>query len=109
VLALREITGARVDAFIVADTDWPRLAAAYGSRRRPSKPTVPVSTLRSLADAALRIAAAASRGGADRMQHVRCDPFTWVRLEGRGQQEDLLVLGGEAQENKRWPVVSTPH
>ena len=110
VLALREITGARVDAFVVADTDWQGLATAYGTRRRPTEPRVPTTTLRSIADAAVRIAATASRGGADRMQHARCEPFMWVRLEGQGRQEDLLVpLGVETRGAEQWPVAPTQH
>jgi hypothetical protein len=67
-------------------------------------------TLRSIADAAVRIAATASRGSADRMQHARCEPFMRVRLEGQGRQEDLLVpLGVEARGAEQWPVASTQH
>lgn len=108
--ALREITGARVDAFVVADTEWQRLAAAYGTRRRPSEPKVATTTLRSIADAALRIAASAGQGGAERMQHACCEPFMWVRLEGQRYREDLLVrLGVDTTESDRWPVAPTSH
>lgn len=111
IAALREITGARVDAFIVSEASWERLAAAYGTGGAcPSQQQVSATTLRSLADAALRVAAAAARGGAERVQPVRCDPFMWVRLEGRGRQEDLLVaIASRAGEDEPWQAAPTSH
>jgi hypothetical protein len=107
-LALREITGARVDAFLVTDTEWARLAEAYGTRPRADA-MVPATTLRSIADAARRVAAAASTGAADRVQRARCEPFVWVRLEGRGRQEDLIVPRGAAfSEEDSWQAAPTP-
>lgn len=109
--ALREITGARVDAFIVSEAAWQRLADAYGTNTAPPGPEVSATTLRSIADAARRVAAAAARGEADRMQPVRCDPFVWVRLEGRGRLEDLLVAPATraAGEDDSWQAAPTSH
>jgi hypothetical protein len=109
ILALREITGARVDAFVVSEPDWERLAAAYGTHTAPAAARVSATTLRSIADAALRVAEAAARGGAEKMQPVRCEPFMWVRLEGRGIQEDLLVATAETGEGRAWQVAHTSH
>jgi hypothetical protein len=108
ILALREITGARVDAFVVSESAWERLAAAYGTRTAP-RARVSATTLRTIADAAVRVAEAAARGGAERMQPVRCMPFVWVRLEGRGVQEDLLVAAAGAGEDRAWQVAHTSH
>lgn len=109
--ALREITGARIDPFIVDEAAWQRLAAAYGTSRDRPGPQVSATTLRSLADAALRVAAAAAtRGGVQRMQPVRCDPFMWVRLEGQDYQEDLLVaIAAGAGEDDPWQAAPTSH
>lgn len=110
IAALREITGARVDAFLVSEANWERLAAAYGTGKARPHAHVSATTLRSIADAAMRVAAAAAHGGADRMQPVRCDPFMWVRLEGRGRQEDLLVaIASGAGEDESWQAAPTSH
>lgn len=110
IAALREITGARVDAFIVSESSWERLASAYGTGGARPRQQVSATTLRSIADAALRVAAAAARGGAERVQPVRCDPFMWVRLEGRGRQEDLLVaIASRAGEDDPWQAAPTSH
>lgn len=106
--ALREITGARIDAYIVADEDWDSLADAYAGGCQAGEPLVPSTTLRGIPDAALRIALAAE-GGPVRMQHARCDPFMWVRLEGRAAREDLLVSLGSHEGERPWPVAPTQH
>jgi hypothetical protein len=110
IAALREITGARIDAFVVSEAAWERLAAAYGTGIGRPRVPVPATTLRSIADAAVRVAAAAARGGAERVQPVRCDPFVWVRLEGRGRHEDLLVaIPAGAGEDETWQAAPTSH
>lgn len=110
-VALREITGARIDAFVVSETAWHRLAAAYATSTAPPGPEIAATTLRSIADAARRVAEAAARGGAERMRPVRCGPFVWVRLEGRGRQEDLLVAvaARTAGEERTWQAAPTSH
>lgn len=106
--AIREITGARIDAFIVSDEDWERLADAYGIGEVVREPLIPSATFRSIPDAAVRIAVAAAEGGAVRIQHARCDPFMWVRLEGV-RREDLLVSLGSHEGEHQWPVAPTQH
>ena len=107
--AIREITGARIDAFIVADEDWERLADAYASGSAVKEPLIPSTTLRSIPDAVVRIALAAAEGGPVRIQHARCDPFMWVRLEGSARREDLLVSLGAYEGEPPWPVAPTQH
>lgn len=106
--AIREITGARIDAFIVADEDWECLADAYASGDAAREPLIPSTTLRSIPDAAVRIALAAE-GGPVRIQHARCDPFMWVRLEASARREDLLVSIGSHEGERPWPVAPTQH
>ena len=106
--AMREITGARIDPFIVADDDWERLADAYGVGDATRETLIPSMALRSIPDAAVRIALAAAEGGPVRIQHARCDPFMWVRLEG-GRREDLLVALGSHEGEQPWPVAPTQH
>jgi hypothetical protein len=38
----------------------------------------------------------------DAMQQARCDPFVWVRLEGVGGSEDLVVPLDESREEWSW-------
>lgn len=109
VLALREITGARVDAFIVSDAAWEGLARAYGTRAAMPGAPASATKLPSIGEAARRVAWAAAQGGAEKVRPVRCEPFTWVRLEGRGRREDLLVAATGAGEDRAWQAASTPH
>jgi hypothetical protein len=107
--ALREITGARIDAFIVADEDWEPLATAYASGAAEIESLIPSTTLRSIPDAVVRIALAAAEGGPVRIQHARCDPFMWVRLEQSARREDLLVSLGASEGEQPWPAAPTQH
>lgn len=103
--ALREMTGAIVDAFVVDDDLLPRLIEAYGTERQG----VPIdaATMTSVDDVAARIATRAEQGSAERMQHTRCDPFVWVRLEGERRREDLLLPVTAAHKEATWPAELT--
>ncbi len=103
--ALREMTGALVDAYVVDDHLLPILIEAYGTDRREAQ--VDAATLATVDDAVEHIAALAEHGDAERMQHTRCDPFVWVRLEGQGRREDLLLPVTATSEEAAWPVVRT--
>jgi hypothetical protein len=107
--AIREITGARIDAFLVADEEWDRLADAYATGQRATQPAVPSTTLRSIPDAAVRIALAAAHGSHVRIHHARCDPFVWVRVEGGARREDLLVPLGTHEGEHAWQAAPTQH
>lgn len=103
--ALREMTGAIIDAYVVDDELLPRLVEAYGTDGHGGR--VLASTLASVDDAARHIAARVERDGAERMQHTRCDPFVWVRLEGQRRREDLLLPISATTKEAAWPVELT--
>jgi hypothetical protein len=104
--ALREMTGARIEPFLVPDALHERLIEAYGrdvSSSRGSRP------LRTIPDAATSIARAAERGVARRMHQVRCESYVWVRLEGEHHAEDLMVTLEPQREDTSWQAVPTRH
>lgn len=103
--ALRQMTGAIVDAFIVDDEVLPVLIEAYGSDLKADR--IGAATLTSVDDAADRITALVEEGHADRMQHTRCEPFVWVRLEGQRRREDLLLPVMATNQEATWPVAYT--
>lgn len=86
---LRELTGARVDPLIVEDGLLIDLLDAYGAQADGH--LAPVTRTRSVEEAAQRIAAAVWDRRAQRMQHVRCEPYLWVRLEGEQTPEEIVV------------------
>jgi len=110
--ALRELTGCTVEPLLVADDQWRILAAAYQGAAPAAASTSVAVAVRDIGDAAARIARAAEDGRADRMAHAWCEPYMWVRLEGGGHTEDLLLtVDGEPEgkETQRWPVAPTQH
>lgn len=109
--ALRELTGCTVEPLIVADDQWRALAESYLGAPPATAPTSAAVAVRDIGDAAARIARAAEDGRAVRMVHAHCDPYMWVRLEGAGHTEDLLLAVEEEQdkEERRWPVAPIPH
>jgi type IV pilus assembly protein PilB len=98
--ALAEMTGLRVEPFIVSDEVFRGLLAAYGSARHDAPATA--SGVRTVSDAAARIARAAEQGEALRMQHTRCDDYVWVRLQGRERSEDLVLSVAPPAEERTW-------
>lgn len=103
--ALREMTGAIVDAFVVDDEMLPQLIEAYGTDRRGER--IDAATLASVDDAVEHIASLVEHGEAERMQHARCDPFVWVRVEGQRRREDLLLPLVATDKEAAWPVEHT--
>jgi hypothetical protein len=104
--ALRHMTGGQVESFLVSDDLWRQVREHY-AQDRPSTATAP--HVRTIPAAAERIADAAGRGTLRRMQHARCDPFVWVRLEGDDLREDLLLSAASSRKDVSWPVVPTSH
>jgi hypothetical protein len=104
--ALREMTGARIEPFLVPDGLLERLIEAYGRATHPSRG---VRALRTIPDAATSIARAAERGVARRMHQVRCDSYVWVRLEGDQHAEDLMVSLEPQREDVSWQAAPTRH
>jgi hypothetical protein len=104
--ALRELTGWTVEPFLVADDLWPVLVEAYGAARGAAANG---SAVHDLNEAAARVARAAVSGGVLRMMQARCDPYLWVRLEGLGHHEDLLLPILACREGQAWQATPTSH
>jgi hypothetical protein len=90
VQAIGDLTGWQVTAFVVTDQEMPVLLDSYGSAGVGEPVRV-----RSVEEAATRIATPAARVGALRMAHARCHEFVLVRLEAAGLNQDL-ICGGDA-------------
>jgi Type II secretion system (T2SS), protein E, N-terminal domain len=113
--ALRRLTGWVPEPYLVADDDWQALVDNYGAdvddHSRGAGFTELVQTA-SVSDAAARIATAATRGGATTVTEARWEPYTWVRVQGAGLVEDVLLARAGAtvsQEEVPCPVVTTSH
>jgi hypothetical protein len=105
--ALREMTRYQIQPFLVPDALLDQLVETYGTAAAGFSPSP--QPLRTVPDAAATIARAAQRGVARRMQHVKCDRFVWVRLEGSARPEDFMVALEHPQEERAWQAVPTPH
>lgn len=87
---MRELTGFRIEPYLVADDHFPALLEAYGASRADEPPAD--ETVDDLGAAAARIveAARSNRTGL-RMAETRCRDHVWVRLEAEGRTEDLWL------------------
>lgn len=85
--AMRQLTGCRIDPYLVADEMFPGLLEAYGAGRDDTA----VCAVGDLGGTASRIAAAARTAGALRMTEARCDEQVWVRVEAPGRTEQLWL------------------
>lgn len=109
--ALRRLTGWTPEAYLVSDADFQRLARNYGADLqgdRPVRALTEFSQTANLADAAARIAAAATRGGDTNLTEARWEPYTWVRVQGAGMVEDVL-FSRPAEEEALCQAVTTSH
>jgi hypothetical protein len=107
--ALREMTGFTVEPFLVADALLARLMDAYGAERPDPSAVSAAERVRSVADAAARIARAATEGRVTRMAQTRCDPYVWVRLESANHARDLLLPVEGAEVEEAWLAAPTRH
>lgn len=92
--ALRRLTGWVPEPYLVTDDDWRALLANYGADVDASASETSVTDFvqtASLSDAAAHIAAAATRGGDTTVTEARWEPYTWVRVQGGGLVEDVLL------------------
>lgn len=87
--ALRRLTGWTAEPYLVTEDIWNELASAYGEAR-PAGP-MPFTPWCDADDAAARVATIAESARGVRVRQARCEPFTWVRLEGAGAVEDLFI------------------
>lgn len=102
--AVREMTGYQILPFLVEDELLEELIDGYG---RSCPDALPASDRpRDLREAAATIAEAARRGLARHMQRVKCDAFTWVRLEGDTYKKDLMLTHTPAGEST-WQAAPT--
>ena len=103
--ALREMTGYVIEPFLVSDEVFASLMDAYGTAQ--PEPAL-AGVVRTLDDAARRVALAVQEGRAARMVRTRVDPFVWVRLEGlSGTEEFVLPLPRRTEEATRWLAAPT--
>jgi hypothetical protein len=87
--ALTELTGWVADPFLVSDDQMPPLLAAYGRGTQDEQRSDPGAL--TVQAAAAQIARRAAAGSGARMTQVACDPFVWVRLEGKAGMDDVIV------------------
>jgi hypothetical protein len=94
--AMARLTGWYVDAYLVTDAAF---AAALDAYRSDGDAPVAhdVDMVRTLTDAAARIADHAASDRAVTMRHAACDDYTWVRVEGSQHVRDLLVTQKETR------------
>jgi len=101
--ALAQLTGWSAEPYLVGDGNWAELLAAYGSAaaERPAlEPDARCLKATSLSEAAARIASAAATGRRTTVTGAHWDPYTWVRVQGNGVVQDILLsraLGEEAE------------
>ncbi|MEI6668810.1 MAG: hypothetical protein WCP29_11695 [Acidobacteriota bacterium] len=90
VRALSRLTNWVVEPLLVSDESLPHLVNVYtssgsalsGLRGAVCDVDTGAATIAKLARTFRRV----------RMQHERCDPYVWVRLEGRGSSADVLMM-----------------
>jgi hypothetical protein len=91
--AFRRLTGWIPEAYLVSDDDFQALLRNYGADVQGEdsvRSLTEFSQTGNLADAAARIAEAATRGGDITVTDARWEPYTWVRIQGSGMTEDVL-------------------
>jgi hypothetical protein len=106
--ALRQLTGWTPEPLLVSDGDCQRLMQSYGSAGGPSHRRVAFSRVRDVDAAAARIAAAAANDGAITVTQAHYETSTWVRVEGRGAI-DTLLMPAEEEEDDECQAAATSH
>jgi hypothetical protein len=101
IAALNEITGWTAEPFLVADRALPLLLDAYARAcEGHAESTLTVSTVD---EAAARVAHEAARTPGATVQKAPCDPYLWVRIQGKGPARDVFVI-----PNKEIPWLAVP-
>jgi hypothetical protein len=99
--ALRQLTGWTPDPYLVDDDLWAALLENYGAgvAGRPlSGPIVELIQSHSLSDAAARIAAAATSARSTTVTEAHWEPYTWIRVQGKGVARDVLFMHDKNEE-----------
>lgn len=102
--ALERMTGRTVRPYMVGDAIMTTLLDGYGTARAAARDSL---LLVSAAEAGAHIAEAARAGRAAAWRCVPTTSFTWVRLEGAGGTDDLMVTG--LGEGDTWQAAPTRH
>jgi hypothetical protein len=99
--ALRQLTGWLPEPYLVDDEQWELLFQNYGAdvsaEALPDRP-VELVEAQSLSDAAARIAAAATSVRRTTFVEAHWDPYTWVRVQGDGLTQDVLLTNTDHEE-----------
>ncbi|HYE88322.1 MAG TPA: hypothetical protein VEA16_18295, partial [Vicinamibacterales bacterium] len=103
--ALRELTGWKVEPYLVCDELLDTMATEYG--RQPEVASAPAAQTapRDVADVAAHVAGIAKVSKSVWVSQARCDPYLWVRLQGPANVEDLLVPVEDEEEE---PCLALP-
>ena len=89
VRALSRLTRWSVEPLLVSDEALPQLVDLYTSAAEPT--TASEGIVCDADTGAALIARIARSRRRVHMRHERCDPYVWVRLEGRGSSDDVLL------------------
>jgi len=87
--AMRQLTGFRIEPYLVADAQFPELLDAYGASA-DAEP-VPSMSVDDVGSAAAHIVNAARTGAGLRMTETRCNDHVWVRLDDGARAQDLWL------------------
>jgi hypothetical protein len=90
IAALNEITGWTAEPFLVADSALPLLLDAYARACEGKVETT--LTMSTAAEAPAQVAREASRIPGATVQKAPCDPYLWVRIQGKGPARDVFVI-----------------
>jgi hypothetical protein len=101
IAALNEITGWTAEPFLVGDRVLPLLLDAY--TRACDGRAETTLTMSTADEAAARVAHEAARTPGATVQKAPCDPYLWVRIQGKGPARDVFVI-----PNKEIPWLAVP-
>jgi hypothetical protein len=99
--ALRQLTGWVPEPYLVDDEQWNALLENYGagvSDQQWHDRPVELIEAQSVSDAAARIAAAATSVRRTTVTEAHWDPYTWVRVQGDGLTQDVLLTNIDHEE-----------
>jgi hypothetical protein len=101
--AFRRLTAWIPETYLVSDDNFDVLLRNYGrdvEGDRSARSLTEFSQTESLADAAARIAEAATRAGDTSLTEARFEPYTWIRIQGDGLVEDVLFASRARTEEE---------
>jgi hypothetical protein len=102
--ALHRLTGWKAQAYLVSEDTWQTLATAYGESRTTEDPVFAECDAE---NAAARVARLAESERSVKLLSARCDPFTWIRVQGTAGVEDLFVPRDRDKEAACRPALTS--